>query len=284
MNIYCEYEKLLKTNNNGKNFSIKKTKKANNTTITEINLQNFKLAKNLDKKEGIYTTIYCKDFDYLSNKHFCFLSKILEKEIKKLLKKIKIKNIHYPKFFIVGLGNSEIIADCLGVYVCEKIISTKKDIDCNNLSKKYFGNVFSIAPSISNKNGIYTYEIVKSLSESLKPDIVILIDSLSCKNINSIFKTFQLNTIGLTPGCDIGNKQPSITKNSLSIPVISIGCPTVINLKDITNKNNNNSNPVLTIKDVDIAIKKCAEIISFSLNKVIHKNLSDNEIIYLTKK
>lgn len=282
MNIYCEYENLVKNDKKLKNTIIKKEKKPRNTTITRINLNDNTLAKRLDKKQGLYSTIFCEKFDYLSNKDFEFLTKLLIKELKSLFKELNISTKPYPKYFIVGLGNYDITADCLGVYVINKLISTTKDIENGSLSKDIFGNVFSIAPSISTKNGIYTFEIIKSLTKELKPDVVILIDSLSCKNINNMLKTFQLNTVGLTPGCEIGNKQPTINEESLSVPVISIGCPTVINLKSISNKQK--INPVLTLKDIDIAINKCADIISFTLNKVIHKNLSDNEIIFLTKK
>lgn len=282
MNIYCEYEKLIKKNKINKKLDIKTFKKANNTTISEINLLDEHIAKKFNKKCGTYITICCEDFDYLSNNCFSFLTNILTEEIKKILKKLNIDKINYPKYFIVGLGNSEIKADCIGVYSSERIISTYKDIQNNTLSKKHFENVFSIAPSISNKNGIYTYDIIKSLTNSLKPDIVILIDSLSCINAKNLFKTFQLNTVGLTPGCEIGNKQPTINTETLSVPVISIGCPTVINLQSINKKEKNNI--VFTLKDVDIAINKCSDIISFSLNKAIHKNLTSKDIIFLTKK
>lgn len=282
MNIYCEYEKLITKSKKTNKFEIKKEKKSFKTTITKVRLKDKTIAKKFNKNEGIYTTIYCEEFDYLSNKYFKFISNLLTRELKNLLIDLKLDKNPFIKYFIVGLGNSDITADCLGIYTVNKIFSTTKDIESGILSKKDFGNVFSIAPSISTKTGVYTFEIVKSLTKELKPDIVILIDSLSCKKSENLLKTFQINTVGLTPGCDIGNKQPTIDKHSLSVPVLAIGCPTVINLKDINREYLEDK--VLTIKDIDIAVKKCADIISFSLNKVIHSKLTDNEIIFLTKK
>ena len=111
----------------------------------------------------------------------------------------------------------------MGYLVTEKILSTTKDIENKKLSKRTFGNAFSIAPSSASKNGIYTSQIILSLCKEVKPDIVILIDSLSCKNINFLGRTFQINTCGLTPGCEVGNKQPKICKNALKTPVLAIG-------------------------------------------------------------
>lgn len=283
MNIYCEFENLSDFGKNIENFLTKKSIKKLKTTITYVNISSEKQSKILDKDKGFYTTIFSKDYDYLTNRDFNYLSDILVEEIKSLIKKLNIKkDITKLKFFIVGLGNSQITADSLGTKVIDRILCTTKDIENNNISENVFGNVFSLSPSIASKTGIYTFNIIKSVCKELKPDIVILIDSLSCKNISYLGKTFQINTCGLTPGCEVSNKQPKINYISLKIPVIAIGCPVVINLSNITKIRN--FNPVLTLKDIDIAINKYAEIIAFSLNRVIHKNLSKDEIIFLTKK
>lgn len=280
MNIYCEFENLKENLNKNEKFLIKKRKEKHNTTITNIEIKCKKLAKAINKDVGKYTTIYCEKFDYLSNSHFDFLVDNLKEEILKLINSFSFKTKNL-KYFIVGLGNNKITADSLGYLVTEKILSTTKDIENKKLSKKTFGNAFSIAPSIASKNGIYTSQIILSLCKELKPDIVILVDSLSCKNINFLGKTFQINTCGLTPGCEVGNKQPKICKSTLKTPVLAIGCPVVSNLSNIVKTSK--FDPVLTLKDIDIAIKKYADIISFTLNQIIHKNLNKNEIIFLTK-
>lgn len=280
MNIYCEFENLSENGKKSKNLVIKTEMKKFKTTLTTINITSKKQEKLLKKEIGTYTTIFCEEFNYLTNLNFDFLTKILTKEIKKIVD-LESKNKKNIKYFVVGLGNPEITADCLGTNVVKKIISTTKDLENNNISNKDFGNVFSLAPSISSQNGIYTLDIIKSICSFFKPDLVFVIDSLSCKKPEYLGKTFQINTCGLTPGCEIKNKQPKIDKESLKIPVISIGCPVVINLSSIQNKSK--FNPVLTLKDIDVAIKTLADIISFSLNKIIHKNLTTDEIIFLSK-
>ena len=278
MNIYCEFTKLVSKANNGiilssKEYDTLKTK------LTNVELTSLKASQKLKKDIGFYSTIFCEEYNYLTNEGFNFISSLLSSEIKKIINKELASNPH-PKYFIVGLGNSSITADSLGVKVTNKIISTSINLKNGNLSSNNFGDVFSLSPSVASKNGIYTLTIIKAIVKELKPDAIIIIDSLSCKNIKNICRTFQVNNCGLTPGCEIGNKQPKIDKSNLKIPVISVGCPVVTNLSNIVKKPAYDH--ILTLKDIDIAINRLADIISFAINKVVHPKLKDEEIIFLS--
>ena len=278
MNNYCEFEQMETLKKNSKIKIDTKTKEFG-TTITNINLLDSEYAKKLEKNVGFYSNIFCEDYDFLTNNHFEFLVDTLKNEIENMFKKIKVKT--NGKFFVVGLGNSLITADTLGIEVCKKIITTSMNLENSNLSKNNFGNVFSLCPSVASQNGIYTLNIIKALAKQEKPDLIILVDSLSCKDMKFIAKTFQINSCGLTPGCEVNNKQPRIDKSALDFPVISIGCPVVSNLMNVTK--NKLDDKILTLKDIDIVIKKLSNIISFALNKIIHKNLRNEEIIFLSK-
>lgn len=280
MNNYCEFSFLLQNTTNSLKGLLTRQIKNNNTEITRIKINNNKIAKLLKKDKGYYTTIFCKEFDFLTNQHFTFLSDIVIKEVKNFLSLLKIDISAHPKIFVAGLGNVNITADSLGILVTNKIISTSFEIENKTISDKNFANVFSIAPSVATYNGVYTSQIIKAICQEFKPDLVVLIDSLSCKDIEILGKTFQLSTSGLTPGSEVGLSQPKINKQLLKVPVLTIGCPLVCNLKNI-NKNTTDSR-ILTLKDIDIVVKKCADIIAYSLNKCFH-NLKKDEILFLSK-
>lgn len=280
MNNYCEFSTYSKKINKIDKKIIEKQLFDYNTEVTRINISSSKIAKKLNKDIGIYTNIFCKEDDFLTNIHFDFLSNLLIDEISKFLKIFNLKIKDRPKIFVVGLGNSNITADRLGSLVVNKVISTSFELENNNISGKYFADIFSLSPSVASYNGIYTSKIVKALCSELKPDLVVLVDSLSCKNIEILGKTFQLSSSGLTPGSEIGLKQPKINKKLLNTPVLTIGCPLVCRLKDI-NKHVN-VDRILTLKDIDIVVKKCANIIAYSINKCFH-SLSKEEILFLSK-
>jgi len=276
MNNFCEFSEKKHTNNYPNKIIKNKKYKTLNTNISYINLTSKNIANLFKKDVGKYTNIIFNEFSYFSNKDFNFITTTLKKEIEKYIKDLNLEmdNITY---FIVGLGNHEIEADKLGYMVAKKIISTNIK---TNEKNKFFGNVFSLSPSTASNNGVYTAEIIKAVTNYFNPDIIFLIDSMSCKNIEIIAKTIQISNVGFTPGGEIQNKQPSITKGYLSKPVITIGCPLVSDLKNINNKL---ESKILTIKDISIAVEKFATIIAYTVNKLIHKNLTDNEIIFLMK-
>ena len=219
MNNYCEFGFCEKKTNKNPKILTKKQIKRYQTEITSVKVNSKKIAKLLEKDEGIYTTIHCKDFDFLTNEHFDFLTEIIIREIKKILNLIKIKLDNSLKIFIVGLGNKNITADSLGSLAANKVISTNFELEKNNISNKYFANIISLAPSVTSNNGIYTATLIKSICNNFKPNLVVLIDSLSCKNVSYLGKTFQLSSSGLTPGCEVGLQQPKPNKKLLKSAV-----------------------------------------------------------------
>lgn len=132
--------------------------------------------------------------------------------------------------------------------------------------------------------GIETIEIVKGIVDNLKPDLIIAIDSLCSKNINRIGKSIQISDTGIVPGGGVGNKQEELSKQTLGIPVIGVGIPTVLDaativvdtlsLCEIDVKENelvnkmklNKFNFVVTPKEIDTLIDNAATIVSEGIN------------------
>ena len=94
----------------------------------------------------------------------------------------------------------------------------------------------AIAPGVLGTTGIETSEIVYSIVKKINVDMVVAIDSLASQSINRLGKTIQLSNTGITPGAGIQNKREGIDKNTLGIPVIAIGVPTVVDMATITNE------------------------------------------------
>lgn len=132
--------------------------------------------------------------------------------------------------------------------------------------------------------GIETIEVVKGIVDNLKPDLIIAIDSLCSKNINRIGKSIQISDTGIVPGGGVGNKQEELSKQTLGIPVIGVGIPTVLDaativvdtlsLCEIDVKENelvnkmklNKFNFVVTPKEIDTLIDNAATIVSEGIN------------------
>ena len=76
-------------------------------------------------------------------------------------------------------------------------------------------------------NNSYSY-LLLNLVKLLKPDYIIVIDSLASSSIERVNKTIQITDTGIHPGSGIGNNRKEISKKILGIPVIAIGVPTVV--------------------------------------------------------
>lgn len=95
--------------------------------------------------------------------------------------------------------------------------------------------VSAIAPGVLGTTGIETVEILKGIVENIKPKLLIVIDALASRSIERISSTVQLSDTGIVPGAGVGNTRSEISKNTLGIPVIAIGIPTVVETAVLVN-------------------------------------------------
>lgn len=189
-----------------------------------IEVNDITLEKDFDnKKKGKYITITYKDITDYNN--YIKVLNIMQKEIKKILEYLKIKE--KDKCLIIGLGNRNIISDALGSKTLSNIIVTRHLFLLNNVDSRY-RNVSILEPSVMGITGIDSFEIIKNVVHEIKPDFLICIDSLCAKNIDRLNKTIQITTSGITPGSGIGNNKKELSFNTLGINVIAIGVPTVV--------------------------------------------------------
>ena len=95
--------------------------------------------------------------------------------------------------------------------------------------------VSAISPGVLGTTGIETAEILKGIVENIHPKLVIVIDALASRSIERISSTVQLSDTGIVPGGGVGNTRSEISKNTLGIPVIAIGIPTVVETAVLVN-------------------------------------------------
>ena len=93
----------------------------------------------------------------------------------------------------------------------------------------------AIAPGVLGLTGIETSEIIYGIVQRLKPDMVIAIDALAARSMHRLNTTIQISDTGIYPGSGVGNRRQGITRETLGIPVIAIGIPTVVDAATLTN-------------------------------------------------
>lgn len=203
-----------------KNFEHKE-EKIDNIKITTTKLKENNMVPN--KKAGTYVTIEFEDITDSDNAKK--VESVFEKELKKLLKETKIKKT--DSCLVVGLGNIDSTPDSIGPLTVQNIIVTNHIYLYDELDANY-RRVSSIAPNVTAVNGIETADYIKGIVTILKPDFLIVIDALASRSIERVNKTIQLSNTGITPGSGVGNNRTEISDQTLNIPVIAIGIPTVV--------------------------------------------------------
>lgn len=235
-----------------------------NITISKINIDD-EIEKQINKKKGKYITIEFNDVTDTTNKEN--VKHTFIQEIKSLLKEKQIPKS--ASCLIVGLGNNKSTPDSLGPQTINKLIITNHLYEIKQLALGY-RRISAIIPGVTGETGIETYEIVKSISNKIKPDFLIVIDALASTSIERVNKTIQITDTGIHPGSGIGNNRKEISKETMNIPVIAIGVPTTVDA-------------VTIVSDTIEYMIKHFSYLKQNLNNPINKLIVNKKINYLKK-
>ncbi len=193
-----------------------------NVKITEVVID--KDAESIiNKKKGNYITIEFADVtDYENSKK---VEEIFSRELTKLINKLDIKNEN--SCLVVGLGNSKSTPDSLGPLVINNILVTNHLFELGEVTDGY-RRVSVLIPGVMGQTGLETSETINSIVNKFKPDFLIAVDALASQSVERVNKTIQMTDTGIHPGSGIGNSRKEISYETLNIPCIAIGVPTVV--------------------------------------------------------
>lgn len=137
---------------------------------------------------------------------------------------------------VVGLGNWNVTPDALGPKVVSSLMVTRHLLEyVPEHVDEGVRAVCAISPGVLGITGIETGEIVKGVVDKIKPDALIAIDALAARSMERVSTTIQIADTGIAPGGGVGNKRMELSKNTLGMPVIAIGVPTVVDAATLTN-------------------------------------------------
>ncbi|WP_240416927.1 GPR endopeptidase [Paenibacillus periandrae] len=188
----------------------------------------------LSKLPGHYITIEVPQLRKKDSVLQDRVAAVFAKEFESFLAKLQIDSM--SKVLIVGLGNWNVTPDALGPLVVENVMVTRHYFELmpGEVSPGY-RPVSAIAPGVLGTTGIETGEIIQGIVEKSKPDLVIAIDALASRSLERVNTTIQIADTGIHPGSGIGNKRKGLTLDTLGVPVIAVGVPTVVFASTIVN-------------------------------------------------
>ena len=225
------YKKANNIENEIDGIKTEEEKIGENIITTRVKVLNENGEKAIQKPIGNYITVDIKNLRISSPDEIQAASEVVTKELKTL---INNQVGEKEPILVVGLGNIYVTPDSLGPKVINEIDVTRHLIQyMPEVIDENTRSVSAISPGVLGTTGIETQEILKGIIDHIKPKLMIIIDALASRSIERISSSIQLADTGIVPGAGVGNTRKELTKDSLGIPVIAIGIPTVVDAATI---------------------------------------------------
>ncbi|MDR1700787.1 MAG: GPR endopeptidase [Lachnoclostridium sp.] len=260
--------------------------------VTTVDIKDERGSKAMGKPQGVYVTVESPLLARSDEDHTPIVDKIAE-NVESICDGLTDKSI-----LVVGLGNREVTSDSLGPKVTESLFVTRhidREFGTNFMRENELGLVSAIAPGVMGQTGMEAIEIIKGLVEQTEPELIVVIDALAARSLSRLCTTVQITDTGISPGSGVGNHRKELSENSLGVPVIAIGVPTVVDantivsdhLETVLSKQGYNESEIgnflkevlgqgmdnvfVTPKNIDESVLLISNDLSNVLNKLIHK-------------
>ncbi len=259
------------------------------TVYTKVFIDTEEAGRQMGKPKGRYFMMETGDMAAKSREELHQAARHTAEAISEMLGGRKCQ-----KILVVGLGNRGITPDAFGPKVCEKLFVTRHlKAVFPDLFKKEYSEVSAISPGVLGTTGIETGEIICGLSDHLRPDVIIAVDSLASQKTDRIGSSVQVSDTGIAPGSGLGNHRKELSEKNLGVKVISIGVPMVthaaviacdlleaafektVEEEDVNGVFSaihaaNGSELIVTPKNIDSIVEKASVMVSMALNMALN--------------
>ena len=202
--------------------------------VTTVKIETENGAKVMRKPVGTYITMEAPNMAVPDEDYHAEISKELAKFLSRFIRKDK----EDYSILVAGLGNRKVTPDALGPYVVDNLNITRhivKEYGKYAMGEENVRLVSAIVPGVMAQTGMETVEIIKGIVRETKPDMMIAVDALAARSSKRLNRTIQISDTGINPDSGVGNHRNAITKDTVGIPVLAIGVPTVVDAATIVN-------------------------------------------------
>ncbi len=253
------------------------THKNGEVTLTYTNIRTETGAKAVGKPCGQYVTMDLPpltDSDEELREH----AELLGEELKRLLPA-------RGSVLVVGLGNESITPDAVGPATAKLVLATRhiegEMARASGLSDLRPTAVVRVG--VVGETGVETVELVRGVCRTVKPAAVIAVDALAAAAPERLGTTVQMSDGGIAPGAGVGNRRAALDYQTLGVPVIAIGVPTVVDAAGLLGAVDKESlrYMMVTPREVDLLVHRCARLIAMSIHKALHPAYDPLELMSL---
>ena len=257
--------------------------------VTTVDILDQEGEKALGNPKGRYVTLTLEGLASREGDIFARSIQALAAELSLLLKDIPPQGL----VLVAGLGNRAITPDNIGPKAADQTMVTRHLVE---RVPEHFGSfrpVAALAAGVLGTTGMESGELVRAVAETLRPACVIAVDALASRSLRRVCRTIQLADTGITPGSGVGNARAALNAETLGVPVIAVGVPTVVDAATLTcdvlaEAGKGELNPaalqgagdglIVTPKDIDTQVHDLAKVIGYGINLALHTGLTIEDV------
>lgn len=259
--------------------------------IHEVRILSEDAAREIGKPQGRYLTLELDALIRREEDAFPRACKALSTLLRELL-----PHPNDGPVLIAGLGNRMITPDAIGPQTADHVIATRHLVAQSPAIFADWRPVSALAPGVLGQTGVETGEVICGVLDRVRPAAVIAVDALAAGRLSRLLRTVQLADTGITPGAGVGNARAALNKETLGVPVIAVGVPTVVDGATLAHEISSQlgqpdcealddlSQPVMiTTRDIDREVADISRMIGYAVNMALHPHLSVADIdLYLS--
>jgi len=195
--------------------------------LSHIEITDEQAARVLQKPRGSYLTLSFEPLSHMAQTAQQALVALLGGQLRSMMDRVAPGA---SAVLVAGLGNRRITADALGPWTVDRITVTAH---LRRLEPTLFEGlgqmeVSALAPGVLGDTGVEAASLIAKAAEAIKPDLVIVVDALAARSVERLGRTVQLSDAGIAPGSGVGNRRMALDRETLGLPVIAVGVPTVV--------------------------------------------------------
>ena len=239
----------------------------NGFRVSTVEVRSPAASKELCKPIGVYHTVTLDPVLRREEAAFSAAAELISALIGDLLP----KNDRFSAL-VVGLGNRAITPDAVGPQTMESVLATRHLQDQAADLFSALRPVCAISPGVLGTTGIEAARMVKAVSADLRPDVVIVVDALACSEPERLCRTIQITDTGITPGSGVGNDREALNRDSLGVPVIAVGVPTVMDIRTVSDSDVLEG-LFVTPRDIDTTVSDFSKLTGYAINLALQPEL-----------
>lgn len=259
--------------------------------VHEVRILSEDAAREIGKPQGRYLTLELDALIRREEDAFPRACKALSTLLRELL-----PHPNDGPVLIAGLGNRMITPDAIGPQTADHVIATRHLVAQSPAIFADWRPVSALAPGVLGQTGVETGEVICGVLDRVRPAAVIAVDALAAGRLSRLLRTVQLADTGITPGAGVGNARAALNEETLGVPVIAVGVPTVVDGATLAHEISSQlgqpacealddlSQPVMiTTRDIDREVADISRMIGYAVNMALHPHLSVADIdLYLS--